>query len=122
MFENRSRAIALYSLTKPSITGVAVTTAIQLRLMGGAIALAIMSTVMNSHIRSRLDPVLTEYQLHTLLQTTGIIEKFPEHVQEIVRETYAGAFKKAMYVAVGFSAVQVPTTLGLWKREQVRLD
>lgn len=81
---------------------------IQFRFLGGAIGLAIVSSVLNSMLKSNLREALSSSELETLLQTTEIISTFPPNIQEIVRGVFARSYNVQFKIMVGFAAAQVP--------------
>ena len=81
---------------------------IQFRFLGGAIGLAIVSSILNNMLKSNLRETLSSSELETLLQTTEIISTFPPDIQEIVRGVFARSYNVQFKIMVGFAAAQVP--------------
>lgn len=57
----------------------------QFRVMGGAIALAIITTAFNSLVRGQLKSLLSVSELDALLKTPAIVETFPLDLQDTIR-------------------------------------
>jgi hypothetical protein len=87
--------------------------------MGGAIGLAIVTTVMNQYIQTHLSGILTLEQLHELLRSTRGFEDLPPGAIEVVKKVFAGAFNLQMRILIGTSAAQIPLSLLLWQKKQI---
>ncbi|KAI9658931.1 MAG: hypothetical protein M1821_001891 [Bathelium mastoideum] len=92
---------------------------VQLRLMGGAIGLSIVTTVMNSYVKSRLKQFLTPDQVYSLLESTGTLTTLNPNLQNIVQTTFAKAYDIQMRVVIGFSGAQLLVAFLLWKKPQI---
>ncbi|KAI9650185.1 hypothetical protein NHQ30_000198 [Ciborinia camelliae] len=92
---------------------------LQFRLMGGAVGLAVVTTVLNNYIQSHLTGVLTPEQLDTFLKTTSLLAELPPSTVDIVRRVYSNGFNAQMRVAIGFAAAQIPAALLMWRRKQI---
>lgn len=99
--------------------GIAVATAavIQFRLMGGAVGLAIVTTVFDGVVRPKLEHILSLAQLRALLQSTAVIEKFQPELQSRVRSIFAEGFNMQMRIMIGFGAAQIPAALLMWRKK-----
>lgn len=102
-------------------TAVATAAVIQFRLMGGAIGLAIVTTVFNGVVRPRLEHLLSLAQLGALLRSTAVIENFQPELQYMVRSILAEGFNVQMRIMIGFGAAQIPAALLMW-RKKLRTD
>lgn len=98
-------------------TAVATAAVIQFRLMGGAIGLAIVTTVFNGIVRPKLEHTLSITQLGALLHSTAVIESFQPDLQSRVRNIFANGFNSQMRIMIGFGAAQIPAALLLWRRK-----
>ena len=87
--------------------------------MGGAIGLAIVTSVLNSHVQSILPGFLSQSQIDMLLQRSGTITQFPPHVQEMVKLVFAQGYNNQMKVLIGFAAAQIPGSLIMWQKKQI---
>ena len=94
---------------------------IQFRTMGGAIGLAIVTTVINGYIRNRLAGVLPPDQISALLQTTETLTALPPALAETVKSIFAKGYNLQLQVMIGFSAAQIPVTFLMWQRKQIRV-
>ncbi len=87
--------------------------------MGGAIGLAIVTTVINSYVRNRLVGVLPPDQIGALLQSTDAFAALPPAVVETAKSIFARGYNLQLQIMIGFSAAQIPATFLLWQRKQV---
>jgi hypothetical protein len=94
----------------------------QMRIMGGAIVLAIATAVFNDYTNSRLAEYLMKYGLtrDALVSVQGMAVVSAVD-QEIIRMTLAEGFNRQMIVLTAFAAAQIPTSLLLWRKEQIRV-
>lgn len=99
------------------VIAVATAAVIQFRLMGGAIGLAIVTTVFNGLVRPKLEHILSFAQLEDLLQSTAVIESFQPELQSRVRNIFAEGFNVQMRIMIGFGAAQIPAALLLWRKK-----
>lgn len=97
-------------------TAVATAAVIQFRLMGGAVGLAIVTTVFNGVVRPKLEHILSLAQLRALLQSTAVIQSFQPELQSGVRSIFAEGFNLQMRIMIGFGAAQIPAALLTWRK------
>ena len=98
---------------------VALGSVAQFRVMGGVIGLAIVTTVQNSFVRSRLVQSLTESQIDQILQSAEAIPTFSSDVQTTVKHAFADGYNIQMKILAGFAAAQIPSSLIMWQKEQI---
>ena len=84
--------------------------------MGGAIALAIVTSVFNGIIRPKLLPILTFDQYSALLQSSTAIDSFDPSLQQAVRTILSDAYNVQFRIMIGFGAAQIPAALLTWTR------
>ena len=87
--------------------------------MGGAIGLAIVTTVLNSYVKSHLADTLSSSQIDGLLRTTETFATLAPDVAETARTVFGNAFNIQMRIMIGFSAAQIPTVLLMWQKKQI---
>lgn len=92
---------------------------LQFRTMGGAIGLAIVTTLLNSYIKSHLSGFLSPEQINALLKTTQAFKALPPDRAEMVKTVFASGYNLQMQVMVGFSAAQIPAALIMWQKKQI---
>ena len=92
---------------------------IQFRTMGGAIALAIVTAVINSYIRNRLAGILPPDEIDALLRTTDTFVKLPPALAETVRGIFARGYNLQIQIMIGFSTAQMPVAFLMWQRKQI---
>lgn len=92
---------------------------LQFRTMGGAIGLAIVTTVLNSYIKSHLSAFLYPQEVNALLKSTQAFTALPPDLAETVKIVFAKGYNLQTQVMVGFSAAQVPVALMMWQKKQI---
>lgn len=92
---------------------------LQFRTMGGAIGLAIVTTVLNSYIKSHLSAFLSPQEVNALLKSTQAFIALPPELAETVKTVFAKGYNLQMQIMVGFSAAQVPVALMMWQKKQI---
>jgi hypothetical protein len=92
----------------------------QLRVMGGAIVLAIATSVFNSSTSPRLMEYLSRYSMTTnavySAQSLAILSAIDRGE---VRSILALGFNRQMVVLSTFAAAQIPTAAFLWRRKKI---
>jgi hypothetical protein len=91
----------------------------QFRILGGAVGLAIVTTIFNRSMRPKLLRLLLPAQVDALLEYTSTLATFPEATQLAVRSSLGEGFNLQMTVLIGFAAAQLPATLLMWKKKSV---
>ena len=92
----------------------------QLRYMGAAIGVAIVTCTFNSHVKSHLSEVLSPEQLNQLLVSVSSIGVLPSPLRDLVRLELARAYNIQVRILMGFSICQAAAALLMWKRKQVK--
>lgn len=90
---------------------------VQVRVLGGCIALALCTTLLYSHLEHGLAAIMNEEEVASLLKSTQSLKELGEERMNIVREVFAEGYELQMRAMVGFAAAAVITALGSWKRE-----
>ncbi|XXH01648.1 hypothetical protein Hte_008008 [Hypoxylon texense] len=88
----------------------------QFRMMGGAMVLAISTSVFNTYARPILQTLLGVSDTDVLIQVLGTL---PQALQEEVRYTLAEGYNRQVLVLCVSAALQVPASLLMWKKKQV---
>lgn len=86
----------------------------QFRIMGGAIGLAIATTVLNTYVKSHLSESVTPQQMNSILQSAENINSLERVVGWTVREVFGRGYNLQMRVLIGFGAAQIPASFLLW--------
>jgi hypothetical protein len=81
--------------------------------------LAIVTSVMNRWVRSKLENFLLMEQVKLLLQTADVISKLPEAAQSQVRKVFRRGYKLQMKIMIGMAAAQLPSTLFIWTKKPI---
>ncbi|KAF2690332.1 putative multidrug resistance protein fnx1 [Lentithecium fluviatile CBS 122367] len=94
---------------------------VQMRMLGGALVLALVTAVMNSNLKDTLVEVLSGEQLGQVFRTTEAIAGLVEPVKTAVQETFLKGYNMQLRILLGFAAAQLPFTLLMWEREPVKI-
>lgn len=94
---------------------------LQFRVLGGALGLAIASTVMNNYLSSHLGPLIGAENLALILKSTSEIQTLPAEFQVDTVDALAHGYNLQMKVNIGFSVVQVLAVGLLWRRKQIEV-
>lgn len=96
---------------------------LQFRVFGGAIGLAIASTVMSSHLDSSLLDTIGPEKLNQVLESTKIIETFAPNDQLEVLTAFASGYSLQMKITTALAGVQVLCCglLWRWRGPQIRV-
>jgi hypothetical protein len=90
-------------------------------MLGGALVLAMITAVMNNNLKDTLSPVVTTSQMFRIFSTTKEIILLPEPMRTIVKDTFMEGFNMQLRILVGFAAAEIPATLLMWQKDQVRI-
>ena len=116
---DRGRPISISCGGKKLIVRIAIGTGAitQFRVMGGTIGLAIVASVLDGWLRSRLPLVLSPQQIDNVLRSAGAIRRFEPAVQDAVRVIFAQGFNLQFRILIGFTVAQFPVTLLIWQKK-----
>ena len=92
---------------------------VQFRTLGGAIGLAVVTTVMSTHIKTQLAVFLPPDQIANLLVTAKAFASLPPQTLEMVKAVFAEGFDLQMRIMIAVSAAQIPAALLMWQRHQI---
>lgn len=98
---------------------VAVGAVAQFRVMGAAIGLGIVTSVLNNFVTSRLAQFLSPSEVGTLLQTSAALSNFHPEQQNMIRSVFAEGYNLQMRILIGFAAAQLPASLVMWQKKQI---
>ena len=93
----------------------------QFRIMGGAIGLSIVNSVMHGMLRSGLAPFLTSVQLGEVLDSAQNIAGLSPKVREQVLLTFSDSYNVQMRILAGLAAGQIIGTLIMWQKKQIKV-
>lgn len=92
----------------------------QFRMMGGAIGLAVVTSVFNSYTQSRLSKILLPDQLDAVLDTSHAIAALDPTLRSAVRTIFAEAYRLQFRILIGTAAAQYLATALMWQRKPLR--
>ncbi|KAI1740696.1 putative multidrug resistance protein fnx1 [Xylaria scruposa] len=90
----------------------------QFRFIGGSIVLSISTSLFNSYVRPRLESQLGISDPDALIQ---ILPTLAPTVQDAARHILATGYSHQILVLAVSAGLQVPATLLMWKKKQLRL-
>lgn len=96
-------------------TAVVTGAIVQFRFLGGAIGLAIGSSIMNSFLKVKLAGILSPGELAALLQSTEVLTTFRPEMQQRVREVFVQSYDIQFKVVTGIAAAQFPAAMLMWR-------
>lgn len=92
----------------------------QLRVMGGAIVLAIATSVFNSYTRPKLAQFLESGHLAgESIPSVQSLAQFSVQDQESIKGILAHGYNLQMWVLCAFAIAQIPSALLLWRKKQI---
>jgi hypothetical protein len=94
---------------------------VQMRMLGGALILALVTAVMNNNLKNTLIDVLPAEQLVHVFHTTEAIASLSGPLKTTVRETFLKGYNMQLRILLGFAAAQLPFTLLMWQKEPCRI-
>lgn len=107
--ENRDKAVGMGAVT-------------QLRLMGGAIVLAIATSVFNTYTKPRLAHFMGGLKaIDGAIYSAQSLSSLPVHDRAEIRNILAHGYDLQMWVLCAFAAAQIPAALLLWRKQQIRV-
>ncbi|KAF2970349.1 hypothetical protein GQX73_g3234 [Xylaria multiplex] len=90
----------------------------QFRFMGGAIVLAVSTSVFNGYVRPRLESQLGISDADTLTQ---ILPTVSRELQEQARRILAGGYSNQILVLAVSAVLQIPATLLMWRKVPLKI-
>lgn len=94
----------------------------QLRPMGGVIVLAIATSVFNSHVRPEVAELLGLSLTEVRATLNGhLFGDLSPELLDRARIILAQGYNRQMVVLAAFAAAQIPATLLMWQKQQIRV-
>lgn len=93
----------------------------QLRILGGVIILAIVTAVMNSDLKRLLASLLSPAEIMEVFRTTESIQMLDLARRIAVQEAFLRCYNRQLRILVGIAVAEIPATLLMWRKEQVRV-
>jgi hypothetical protein len=87
--------------------------------MRGAIGLAIVTSVLNSFVHSRLSNFLSADQVDSLLQTSVAMNSLQPEQQVRVRTIFGQEYDVQMRILIELAAAQLSESLLMWQKNQI---
>jgi hypothetical protein len=85
------------------LTATAAGVLMECRILGGAIRLAVATTVINNYLSSHLSSIITQAQIDSLLETTTILVELPVDTKAAVLKVFAEGYNVLLRIALGFT-------------------
>ncbi|KAF2643545.1 putative multidrug resistance protein fnx1 [Massarina eburnea CBS 473.64] len=99
----------------------ATATTVQVRMLGGALSLAVVTAVMNHDLNHTLAGILPPKQLVHIFQTLEAIGSISEPNKTVVRDTFLKGYNMQLRILIGFVLFEIPATLLMWQKDAVRI-
>ncbi|GMF67505.1 unnamed protein product [Aspergillus oryzae] len=118
-------SVAVFYMMVPLVVdgkdqSIALSTGLQLRMLGGVLGVAASTTILHNYLRSRLSVTLDPDQVSLLLSSSNAIGIFSPYIQLQIRQAYSVAYSAQVKLAGGFSVAQLLSVAMIWKRSNVR--
>ncbi|KAE8377422.1 major facilitator superfamily domain-containing protein [Aspergillus bertholletiae] len=118
-------SVAVFYMMVPLVVdgkdqSIALSTGLQLRMLGGVLGVAASTTILHDYLKNRLSASLNPDQVNLLLSSSDIIQTFSPEMQLHIREVYSAAYSAQVKLAGGFSVAQLLSVAMIWKRSNVR--
>lgn len=94
-------------------------TVAQFRILGGVVALAVVTCISTPHIRDALLEAIPPEQTHAILERLEMIPSLPEDTQAHVRDSFHRGFDLQMTILIGFAAAHIPAGLVMLSKESL---
>ncbi|KAK4200774.1 multidrug resistance protein 3 [Triangularia verruculosa] len=94
---------------------------VQLRFLGSATVISIVTAVGNSWLKDSLSESLRADQIQAIFRSSTTIVDLPEHLETLVRTRFVETFNLQMRIVVGFAVAGVFTVLLMWQKPQVKV-
>ncbi|KAF2825549.1 MFS general substrate transporter [Ophiobolus disseminans] len=92
-------------------------TVAQFRLLGGAIALAVVTCASTPLLRNTLLEAIPPEQTRAILERLKIMPSLPESMQAHVRTSFQRGFEWQMTILIGFAAAHIPVGFAMLREE-----
>ncbi|KAK3302903.1 major facilitator superfamily domain-containing protein [Chaetomium strumarium] len=95
---------------------------VQLRFLGSATVVSIVTAVGNTWLRNELSGTLSPEQIQAIFRSSDAIRMLPTaELERLVRGRFVESFNLQMHIVLGFAVAGVITALLMWQRNQVRV-
>ncbi|KAI8943272.1 hypothetical protein NX059_001292 [Plenodomus lindquistii] len=110
-----------YAIEKRDLA-TATSAAVQVRVIGGALILALTTGVMNNNLEQSLVRIISIEDLGRIVRAVSTIQSLEEPLQTAVKDVFLNEYNTQLRILIGVAAAGVPVALMMWQREQVRVD
>ncbi|KAK4236506.1 multidrug resistance protein 3 [Achaetomium macrosporum] len=95
---------------------------VQLRFLGSATVVSIVTAVGNTWLRNELSGTLSPEQIQAIFRSSDAIKVLPTaDLERMVRGRFVESFNLQMHIVLGFAVAGAFTALLMWQRNQVRV-
>lgn len=92
-----------------------------MRILGGAIGVAIATSLLNNTVISTLADIIPAETVSHLLQNLSSMSSLSSHDQVVVQSAFAHGYHKQLAMILGFCAAEVLSIGLMWERTPRRL-
>jgi hypothetical protein len=89
--------------------------------MGGAVILAVATSVFNSYTNPKLAAIAALPDTNSLVSLGKYLAEAPDEVKEEIKVVLAKGYNWQMIVLCIAGALQVPLTLLMWRKKQIKM-
>jgi hypothetical protein len=93
-----------------------------MRMLGGALGIAICNSILNGYVRSHLTPILSDFEIEAILSAAKSLEDLAPGLRESARAVFGEAYNLQMRATIGFCCAQFIAILIMWKKKPLRLN
>ncbi|CAD6444310.1 497df385-445e-4097-bfd8-b7a1fd65287b [Sclerotinia trifoliorum] len=108
-------------IVEKQLLAVALGGVTQMRILGGAIGVAIATSLLNNTVVSTLADILPAETVSHLLQNLSSMSSLSSHDQAVVQSAFAHGYHKQLAMILGFCAAEVFAIGLMWERTPRRL-
>ncbi|KAE8388906.1 major facilitator superfamily domain-containing protein [Aspergillus alliaceus] len=118
-------SVAVFYMMAPLVVeekdqSIALSTGLQLRMLGGVLGVAASTTILHNYLKNRLTGTLSSEQLGLVISSSDAIGLFSPGTQLRIRQAYSVAYSEQVKLAGAFSVAQLLSVAMIWKRTNVR--
>lgn len=104
------------------LTATGTSAMVQFRLLGGALALCLVTAIMNNNLRQDLLPHIGPEVLSRIFRTTAAINALSEPTKALVRSGFMRGYNLQLRILIGFAGAQLPATLLMWQKDGIKIE
>ena len=76
---------------------------------------------MNSKLKHELDQLVPAEEVARIFRSTKMIQTLAEPTRDRIRDAFNGGYNMQLRILAGFAGAEIPATLMMWQKQQVRI-